>query len=112
MGMGFDYTFINDNEASAYSQWAGWRRILSTVLREGPPGLQVDNRQSNHEWGPWMCARSPLHVFGYEIQCGLFIVRFQLSDCSLVTDDSSVVLGSQVGRDGLLRGAVAVGRAA
>jgi hypothetical protein len=53
-GMGFDYTFINDNDASPYSQWAGWRRILSTVLAEGPPGLQVDNRQSNHEWGPWM----------------------------------------------------------
>lgn len=54
MGMGFDYTFINDNEASMYSQWAGWRRILSTVLSKGPEGLQVDNRQQNHEWGPWM----------------------------------------------------------
>ena len=32
-----------------YSQWAGWRRILSTVLSEGPEGLQVDNRQQNHE---------------------------------------------------------------
>ena len=41
MGMGFDYTFINDPSASAYSQWAGWRRILSTVLAEGPAGLQV-----------------------------------------------------------------------
>jgi len=50
MGMGFDYTFINDNEASMYSQWAGWRRILSTVLSRGPEGLQVDNRQQNHEW--------------------------------------------------------------
>lgn len=48
-GMGFDYTFINDAEASMYSQWAGWRRILSTVLSKGPEGLQVDNRQQNHE---------------------------------------------------------------
>ena len=47
--MGFDYTFINDAEASMHSQWAGWRRILSTVLRQGPDGLQVDNRQQNHE---------------------------------------------------------------
>jgi hypothetical protein len=48
--MGFDYTFINnDAEASMYSQWAGWRRILSTVLSKGPEGLQVDNRQQNHE---------------------------------------------------------------
>ena len=47
--MGFDYTVINDAEASMYSQWAGWRRILSTVLSEGPEGLQVDNRQQNHE---------------------------------------------------------------
>ena len=54
LGMGFDYTFINDAEASMYSQWAGWRRILSTVLSKGPEGLQVDNRQQNHEWGPWM----------------------------------------------------------
>jgi hypothetical protein len=43
-------TFINDPEHSHYSQWAGWRRILSTVLAEGPAGLQVDNRQQNHEW--------------------------------------------------------------
>ena len=49
-GAGFDYTFINDGASSAYAQWAGWRRILSTVLRTRKT-MQVDNRQSNHAWG-------------------------------------------------------------
>ncbi len=57
-GAGFDYTFLDNPAASIYSQWYGWRRVL-LLLREvlGDAGVSdfvVDNRQSNHEWGPWM----------------------------------------------------------
>eukprot|EP00662_Eupelagonemidae_sp_cell21_P020659 gene20659-55457_t len=40
-GAGFDYTFLNDPGASP------------TVL-SARKGMVVDNRQSNHAWGPWM----------------------------------------------------------
>ena len=53
-GAGFDYTFTNDGASSQYAQWAGWRRILSTVLSTRK-SMQIDNRQTNHAWGPWMC---------------------------------------------------------
>ena len=54
-GFGFDYTYFEDDHASIYAQWAGWRDILAG-LRSGNPELVVDNRQQNHAWGPWMWA--------------------------------------------------------
>ena len=59
-GAGYDYTYLFDGASSGYSQWAGWRRILSSVRAAlGQPGMEqyvVDNRQASHEWSPWMWA--------------------------------------------------------
>jgi hypothetical protein len=59
-GAGYDYTFFQDNNATSFAQWWGWRRIMSTVRSlyvassndESP--YVVDNRQLNHMWSPWM----------------------------------------------------------
>jgi hypothetical protein len=51
-GYGFDYTFFDDPQSSQYAQWKGWQNILIT-LRSGHPEYVIDNRQLNHEWGPW-----------------------------------------------------------
>lgn len=58
-GAGYDYTYFFSGGSSVYSQFFGWRRILSTVretLTSSPdaPQYVVDNRQSSHEWSPWM----------------------------------------------------------
>lgn len=59
-GSGFDYTYWIDNSMSDYSQWFGWRRILTNVRNvlgvEGKPQFVVDNRQASHTWSPWMWA--------------------------------------------------------
>jgi len=59
-GAGYDYTFFSDPKATAYAQWNGWRRILSTVRARmsggGQPYYAVDNRQASHTWSPWMWA--------------------------------------------------------
>ena len=60
-GAGYDYTYLFDGAATAYSQWAGWRRVLTEVrhvLGQQPDSdpYVVDNRQANHEWSPWMWA--------------------------------------------------------
>lgn len=61
-GAGYDYTFYNDGNATLYSQWYGWRRVLSSLrsllggnaTQEGSVPYVVDNRQLSHMWGPWM----------------------------------------------------------
>ena len=59
-GAGYDYTYFFNPAASQYSQFHGWRRILSEVRRlAGQPGDEayvVDNRQASHTWSPWMWA--------------------------------------------------------
>ena len=59
-GSGFDYTYWIDNSMSDYSQWYGWRRILTNVRNvlgvAGKPQFVVDNRQASHTWSPWMWA--------------------------------------------------------
>ena len=59
-GSGFDYTYWIDNSMSDYSQWFGWRRILTNVRNvlgvAGKPQFVVDNRQASHTWSPWMWA--------------------------------------------------------
>jgi hypothetical protein len=54
-GFGSDYAFIQATGDAAYMQWAGMRRIQTTIMAEHPT-FQVDNRQQNHEWGPWFWA--------------------------------------------------------
>ena len=51
-GYRFDYTFFDDPQSSQYAQWKGWQNIL-IALRSNHPEYVIDNRQLNHEWGPW-----------------------------------------------------------
>jgi hypothetical protein len=55
-GAGFDYTFFENNNATQYAQWFGWRRVLITLRQTlgSTENFVVDNRQLNHQWGPWM----------------------------------------------------------
>eukprot|EP00698_Gefionella_okellyi_P001369 TRINITY_DN11315_c0_g1_i1.p1 TRINITY_DN11315_c0_g1~~TRINITY_DN11315_c0_g1_i1.p1 ORF type:complete len:1142 (-),score=234.82 TRINITY_DN11315_c0_g1_i1:23-3307(-) len=53
-GAGFDYTVFWSNQATAYAQWFGWRRVLMNLRSKQGANFVVDNRQDNHHWGPWM----------------------------------------------------------
>ena len=75
-GFGFDYTYFEQNtagitprgpdtRASKYAQWTGWRQILRNLhlakggkACAGNTSCVVDNRQSNHAWGPWVSVSS------------------------------------------------------
>jgi hypothetical protein len=54
-GFGSDYAFIQNTGDAPYVQWAGMRRIQQAVVAANPL-IQVDNRQQNHDWGPWFWA--------------------------------------------------------
>ena len=52
-GVGYDYTFLEAPNVSLYSQWSGWRYVLTTLrttLGTAERGYVVDNRQLNHMW--------------------------------------------------------------
>jgi len=60
-GAGFDFTYLINSNASNYAQWYGWRRVLRGIRKaawRANPGATyvVDNRQANHQWGPFMWA--------------------------------------------------------
>jgi hypothetical protein len=60
-GAGFDFTYLINSNASNYAQWYGWRRVLRGIreaawLANPGEAYVVDNRQANHQWGPWMWA--------------------------------------------------------
>ena len=87
-GFGFDYTYFEQNPdgtagpnpstpASQYSQWTGWRKILSRLHKAkgglacgggqygaGVSSCVVDNRQQNHA-----CARPPLRSSSLSCAC-------------------------------------------
>lgn len=55
-GAGFDYTFFEDTtNATVYTSWFGWRHVVSSLRAWGgtTDEFVIDNRQLNHEWGPW-----------------------------------------------------------
>jgi hypothetical protein len=52
-GYAFDHTFLNQDGASRYAQWWGWRRVLET-LRRDIPDIVIDGRQAYQNYGPWI----------------------------------------------------------
>lgn len=56
-GWGHDYSYLIGPGTSAYSQWAGFRRMLVETRRAasgpGKPEWTVDQRQASHTWSPW-----------------------------------------------------------
>lgn len=51
-GYSFDHTFLNQEGASQYAQWWGWRRVMET-LRRDMPDIVMDGRQAYQNYGPW-----------------------------------------------------------